>query len=258
MRNWRTFSIRTLMLLITACCLGLAWIAAERAQTARETVAAKYFEERDGLLMQGADWAPRKGLLKFVLGDNSAAQHRDAHLNDRKIQDADLAKLQDLPEIDNLFLGNNISDAGLVHLRGHSGITGLLLWESRITDAGLVHLRSIPHLNDVYLDQTLITGAGLIHLEGMRFEHLSLAGTRLRDDELRHLQRLAWIGKLDIAETPITDAGLRHLHSLQSLREVNATLCPVTEAGVDALLAALPDLIVKDRFRPRGQRAVTY
>ena len=92
----------------------------------------------------------------------------------------------------------------------------------------------------------------------MRFEHLSLAGTRLRDDELRHLQRLAWIGKLDIAETPITDAGLRHLHSLQSLREVNVTLCPVTEAGVDALLAALPDLIVKDRFRPRGQRVVTY
>lgn len=258
MRNWQRFSIRTLLLTITACCVLLAWIAAERSQTARETSAAQYLLERECTLTEHSNWNPRTGVWKLLLGDNTAAQYRDVHLDERKIENFDLRKLHDLPEISDVFGRENITDIGLQQLRGHPGIRMLMMWDAKITDAGLIHLRTIPRLTDLYLDNTLVTGPGLVHLEGLRLEYVSLSGTQLRADELRHLQRLPVLRELNIAETPVGDAGLVHLRSIKTLRRVNVTLCPVTEAGVDDLLAALPDLIVFDRFRPRGNRVIIY
>lgn len=259
MTRWRQFSLRTFLLAVTLLGMALSWIAAKRAQTARENAAADYLYQRDVHLDSSGDRVhPRTGLAKLILGDNPAAQFRDAHLNKPKIVDDDLARVRDLPNLKFVILGENLTDLGLEHLRGHPSICCLFIDGGRITDDGLVVLQSLPRLKEVFLWRTPITGSGLIHLRGMSLDHLDICQSPIRDEHLRHLQQLKYIEKLHIGDTPITDAGLVHLHSIKTLREVNLTMCPVTEEGVDALLAANPDLIVLDRFRPRGTRVITY
>jgi hypothetical protein len=258
MTRWRKFSLRTFLLAVTLLSVVLAWIAAERAQTARENAAAAYLTERDAFLMQGNEWSPRTGWWKEILGENLAAQHRSAHLDDSKVVDDDVARLRDLPKLEKLFLGEKTTNDGLAHLRGHPGISLVFIDGAFITDDGLAVLRTLPRLKELVLWRTPITGTGLVHLSGLNLHSLDICQSPIRDEHLRYLQQLTHIERLDIGDTPITDAGLVHLHSIKSLREVNLTLCPVTEEGVDTLLAANPKLIVLDRFRPRGTRVITY
>lgn len=256
--RWRQFSLRTFLLLVTLLSIALAWVAAERSQTARENAAAAYLMERDAFLMQGNEWSPRTGWWKAILGEDLAAQHRDAHLDDSKVVDADVARLQDLPNLEQLFLGEKTTDVGLAHLRGHPGITLVFIDGAPITDEGLALLRTLPRLEELVLWRTPITGTGFVHLRGLSLESLDICQSPIRDEHLHHLQQLKHIKRLDIGDTSITDAGLRHVQAMTWLREVNLSLCPVTEEGVDALLAANPKLIVLDRFRPRGSRVITY
>lgn len=240
--------------------IALAWIGNERAQTARENAAASYLEEREVTLMEGSGprVIQRTGWLLALLGDNRAAQHRDAHLNKTRIVDDDLARLQDLPNLKDIFLGENITDSGFAHLQGHPNATLLFIDGSSITDDGLAVLRTLPELQKLVLWRTPITGAGFVHLRGLKLDSLDICQSPIRDEHLRFLQQLSHIRTLDLGDTPITDAGLVHLQPIKTLRKVNLTLCPVTENGVDELLASNPQLIVLDRFRPRGTRVITY
>ena len=64
-----------------------------------------------------------------------------------------------------LFPGyTQITDAGLVHLGGMTGLKHLSLARTQITDAGLVHLEGLTGLQELYLPRIPITDAGLAAL----------------------------------------------------------------------------------------------
>ena len=58
-----------------------------------------------------------------------------------------------------------ITDAGLVYLKGMTRLTELGLANTQITDAGLEHLKDLTSLTTLGLDGTKITDAGLAEIK---------------------------------------------------------------------------------------------
>ena len=85
---------------------------------------------------------------------------------------------------------SKITDTGLVHLKGMTGLQVLYLTDAKITDAGLVHLKGMNKLQ-VFTLPDQITDAGLVHLSGMtELYDLGLYGTEITDAGLAHLKGL--------------------------------------------------------------------
>jgi hypothetical protein len=74
---------------------------------------------------------------------------------------------------------------------------------------------------------------------------IHLAGTRLTDADLLRILDPAdphnKVNALDLAGTRVTDVGLAHLNRFVTLRTLNLTATSVTDAGVDELQNALPN-----------------
>jgi internalin A len=60
-----------------------------------------------------------------------------------------------------------VSDAGLVHLRGLTNLTELSLSGTKVSDAGLAHLKGLTNLSRLALRRTDMSDAGLVHLKGL-------------------------------------------------------------------------------------------
>ena len=67
---------------------------------------------------------------------------------------------------------------------------GLGLWSTQITDAGLMHLKGLTNLEELGLSSTRVTDAGLVHLKGLtKLEKLGLVGTQVTDAGVAELQK---------------------------------------------------------------------
>ncbi len=180
----------------------LALFAARPAAADEEADAQKATEaiRKAGgtVLVDEAD--PTKPALRVDLGGD-------------KIGDADLAALESLPHLQQLYLAG-----------------------SHITDAGLAHLRRLTKLRKLYLSDTAITDAGLASLEDLaRLEVLDLSGTKITDAGLAHLEDMPRLRVLDLSRTKVTAAGLDHLKKLDGLNELYLIgLKPKNEPGVEA------------------------
>ena len=65
------------------------------------------------------------------------------------------------------------------------------LRDSQVTDAGLVHLKGLTKLRELYLDETKVTDAGLEHLAGLTNlqKGLNLTLTQITDAGVAELQK---------------------------------------------------------------------
>jgi hypothetical protein len=61
--------------------------------------------------------------------------------------------------------GTRVTNAGLVHLRGLTGLRVLWLYDTQISDAGLVHLQGLSGLRVLNLRSTLVSRAGVDALQ---------------------------------------------------------------------------------------------
>ena len=57
--------------------------------------------------------------------------------------------------------GTSVSDAGLAHLAGLTGLRWLYLYSTSVSDAGLAHLAGLTGLQWLYLSDTGVTDAGV-------------------------------------------------------------------------------------------------
>jgi hypothetical protein len=141
------------------------------------------------------------------------------------------------------------------------GVVALDLRESAVTDDGLKHLSGLTGLRGLDLERTRVTPAGLAHLAGLRtLRRLGLPGP-VSDAVLGALRRnrqLFLIPRRLGEEEPtsddeiqefslapfgaaITDEGLRHFAGLKALRRLDMSGWQVTDEGMSRL-AALPAL----------------
>ena len=85
------------------------------------------------------------------------------------------------------------------------------LGRSQVTDAGLVHLKGMTNLEELWLP-TQVTAAGLVHLRGLpNLDTLGLGGTKVTDAGLVNLKGLTSLRKLYLTDTKVTDTGIAEL-----------------------------------------------
>ena len=126
-------------------------------------------------------------------------------------------------EISFSFVGPNVfSDDDLAQLVRTPGIVSLILADTQVTDAGLVRLKGLRRLHSLWLNNTRITDAGLAHLMGLsNLRYLLIARTKVTDAGLPHLKGLPMLVQITLDGTEITDAGLAHLTALSGLHNLS-------------------------------------
>jgi imidazolonepropionase-like amidohydrolase len=141
-------------------------------------------------------------------------------LNNAKITDADLKKLEIFTELEWLDLRiTPIGDEGVSHLAALRKLKFLNLFRTNLSDKGLADLQGLTQL------ETLLVG-----------------GTKISDDGLKNLERLTKLKKLSVFRTAVSDAGLKHLEKLPLLETLLIGESKVTEEGAKSLQKVLPNL----------------
>jgi hypothetical protein len=83
-----------------------------------------------------------------------------------------------------------VSDAGLVHLKGLTGLKYLRLSHTKITGTGLLHLKCLGNLQVLDVSNSPATDAGLEHLKGLtELGEFDLCGTKVKDAGVDKLQQ---------------------------------------------------------------------
>jgi hypothetical protein len=166
-----------------------------------------------------------------------------AYLN---VTDADLTCLKFLPSARSLLLGRTaVTDAGVKHLAGHTGLEWLELAYTKTSDAGVASLARATRLNRLNLEHTQVTDAALETIQAFRdLEILDLSGTRVTDAGLGRLSSLTKLKELWLGGAQITDAGLEHLQGLKRLETLDVQGTQVTVEGFQKLKKSLPALKV--------------
>jgi hypothetical protein len=160
-RRWFRFSLRTLLVFVTIASAGFGWFGMKVRQARRQRAAVEAIEKLNGYVMYdfqtnpydfhasppGPDW------LHKVLGVDFLASvtfvSLKSHGPDRAhVTDGDLVPLQDLGEIRTIQLDwTEISDAGLLHLKGLTQMKMLSIRDTRVTATGCQKLwNSLPNL----------------------------------------------------------------------------------------------------------------
>jgi hypothetical protein len=154
---------------------------------------------------------------------------------------ASLARLGTLPGLRSLGLSflHQLSDVGLVHLRGFTSLETLSLSQcAQLSDAGFAHLGCLDRLRSLSLDETQISDEGLAILQGFPLlEELNLGQCkRITDRGLANLRCVTGLRKLLLINCPgVTDVGVDQLRELTELRILDLSQTAVTDRGLAAL-----------------------
>lgn len=187
----RRYSLRTLFLVMTLCCLVFgAWAAYVNPYRLQQRSLAAVNRLQGNVVKvpaQGPQW--HVWLVTTLLGDEAFMYVTEVDLNNRKVSDADLNQL-----------------ANLVHLRE------LSLDYAPVTDDGLAVLRSLPRLQHISLRYTKATDETARHLSNLPdLQSAHLTGTKITDAGIRTLYGHPQLVELFIRWTGVTDSGAERL-----------------------------------------------
>lgn len=200
---------------VSAVACGL--LAAEQRRLARQRQAVRaidnvtfdYQLDSSGSRIPHAA-APGPWWLQKLLGDDVFTHVVKAIILD----DTGMKHLDDLPDLRNLKVSGEVTDAGMANLAYLSRLTWLSINSRYVTDAGLVHVARFTTLENLDLGGAPITDRGLIHLRSLtRLEALNLPETQVRGPGLRDLRKLGKLRALWI------EAGTLDGRSLKEFQE---------------------------------------
>ncbi len=140
-------------------------------------------------------------------------------------------------------VSENVNDDLLIHLRSLPGVKYLMLEGcDDITDQGLVHLKGMVDLEDLMLSETKITGSGFDALRKLRnLKRLGLESTPVVDSSLAKLVSHKQLEELWLMDTKISDKAIPYLAQLTGLKKLDVDLTEMTPDGVNQLRKALPN-----------------
>lgn len=170
-----------------------------------------------------------------------------------QITDAGMEHLKGLTTIEELTLNNTgVSDAGIAELKGLTGLKKLhLSGVSRLTDAAAATINGFAELEDLSLPST-ITAKGVAVLEGLKkLRSFYLGGGNPGDEAVKAIAaNMPELETLELGTTGfdgngVTDASVPHLAKLKKLKKAGLAGSKLTEAGLKELQSALPDCAIK-------------
>lgn len=137
------------------------------------------------------------------------------------IGDTGLAKLFDLPQLSNLNLqATKVTSAGVASLRRHPRLSILYLSGQAVDDKFLDEICTLPRLSFLDIANVELTSAGMQHLQKLKsLQVLNINSPAMGDEELQYLQGLP-IHTLRLWNTSVTGKGLTYLASLSRLGEL--------------------------------------
>ena len=139
--------------------------------------------------------------------------------------DDDLNTLKGRDDLRTITLGSDVTDAGLVNLRGLTGLTSLNLSRTKVSDEGLANIAGLTQLQELFLSNANVSDKGLAHLSRLRqLRTLSLSKTQVTDAGFTHLADSTRLSKLYLGGTRVKGKGLTSLKGLQELYVTGSTL----------------------------------
>ncbi len=155
----------------------------------------------------------------------------------RKIADADLVRLVELPELKILFL-LGLGTSGQVSVKGYRSLAAMPLSKIHLIGPRRIELESI---------QTLATMQALINFG------FSITA---RDELLPEIAKFACLKDLNLnGNRELTDTGLSHLAGCKALRNLDLSdSTGVTMEGIAKLSATLPRCQIKSNFGKTGPK----
>jgi hypothetical protein len=181
-------------------------------------------------------------------------------LRHTRISDEGLRHLKELPDLQQLVLGNDdprfllisplpsspITDAGLVHLRNLPSLTSLNLSGLPISDAGLEAIGNLPKLGWLDLSRTRVRGPGLSRLKWLpKLAALRLDGCEVTEAGLSQLAGASNLQSLSLSEVPLTCADLPPLKALPRLEQLEIRGCGLLDEDLEGLRMSKPRLKIE-------------
>lgn len=242
-RRWLRVSVRSLLLLLVAVAVPLAW-KVNRVRNQR--IVAAEVKKLNGQLNYDWEWkSPRQygpsgpNWLKNLLGHDYFTDIVFVDLHDPEANDDTLASIASLPHLAGVqILSENVSDTGLLHLARAKHLTFLQIGSKKLTETGFAHLTGLKSLNklSLILAEPQITDANLSHIANIKqLAWLSINATNVSSDSLARIVKLPKLIILDIDSPFITDADLELLKTANELLLFSLNDANVTDAGLTHL-----------------------
>jgi hypothetical protein len=165
----RRYSLRTLFVLMTLCCLLFgAWAVYVNPYRQQQRSLAVVNRLQGTVTQAPAEGPAWQGwLVTTMLGENAFAQVTGVDLNNKKVGDADLRQLVGLIHVGKLALDyTDVTDGGIVALESMPKLQTISLRYTTVSDGGAAQLGRLPNLRVAHLTGTKITDAGIDALAG--------------------------------------------------------------------------------------------
>jgi hypothetical protein len=223
-RRWLTFSMRTLLIVMTLICVGIGW-KMNQVWNVRRVVAE--IQRLGGVVTYVHELGvaplaepPGPKWLRRIAGDIFFEEVAQVQIDNDQANDETLGLIAKLPRIESLMVTSNaITDDGLASLADASKLIVLELQSAKVTPSGYLHLKGLRNLKT------------LVFRDNNKFN----------DSCLPEILKLTQVHYFYLSGSQITDAGLVHLREATGLQLVELGKTNVTEEGVDRFQEAHPD-----------------
>lgn len=189
--NWKRFSLRSLFVLMTLCCVVFGTWSVYVDPYRRQMQSLAFVNLLNGKSRPEADDGPRwqRWLVTKLLGDEAFVRIVAVELANQNVTDRDLQSLSGLCFLEYLSLNN-----------------------TEITDDSLATLGSLPKLTQLSLNYTNVSDRGARYLSALpNLQGLTLTGIQISDNAVDDLARLKHLKSMYIRWTHISNAGAERL-----------------------------------------------
>ncbi len=260
MAGYRRFSLRTLVIVMTAFTLWIGY-ASYRANRQREAVEAlqtqdaqvRYaheyeFDANHGPVRRGEvknASPPGPEWLRGVVGEHYFIRPLVLwHVKDP-------APLVELSSVEEIY-GLQFDDREAPHLQRLSQLKVLMLNKmSTVSDFGF--LAELPELVHFSASHVAFDDEDAVHLESLpNLLWLQLRGTRITDEGVRRISACSQLEVLVLTDTEITDESVNPLTKLTALKRLSIGGTKISAEGIDTLRKALPNTEISEWTQDRA------
>ena len=162
--RWKRFSLRTLFVLMTFCCLLVGtwsvYVNPYRLQSQSLAVVNRLQGNSAKTNADGPAWL--RWMVTSFLGKNAFMHVTEVDLAGRKVDDKELRSLSGLTHLEKLTLDyTQITDDGTVALRSMPALQHLSMRYTNISDRSASRLAALPNVRRVILTGTTMTDAAV-------------------------------------------------------------------------------------------------
>jgi hypothetical protein len=191
--NPARFSLRSLFILMTVCCLAFGlwslYVAPYRQQLESRSVVNRLKGQLIPAMAEGPGW--QRWLVTTLLGKDAFVRIVNVNLSNQPVDDDALRSLAGLCFLESLSLDHtNVTHKSLETLRAMPRLRELSLKYTNVSDRGAQQLGSLRNLQDLILTGTKISDASIDLLaQDLQLKTIYIRWTQISDSGAQRLRR---------------------------------------------------------------------